>query len=100
VLIYGAGDGGELALRELRKNKLLRREPIGFVDDDRSKIGMRIHEVPVLGDLAAVEPLLMAHRVAEVIVASERIPAERIRQIEAICASHGVPVARAVWRIE
>jgi UDP-GlcNAc:undecaprenyl-phosphate GlcNAc-1-phosphate transferase len=100
VLIYGAGDGGELALRELRKNTRLRREPVGFVDDDRSKLGTRIHEVPVLGNLAAVEPLLDAHRVAEVIVASERIPAERIRQLEAICASRGIPVARAVWRIE
>jgi UDP-GlcNAc:undecaprenyl-phosphate GlcNAc-1-phosphate transferase len=100
VLIYGAGDVGELTLRELRKDKVLRREPVGFVDDDRSKIGMRIHEVPVLGDLAAVDPLLVAHRVAEVIVASERIPAERVRQIEEICASRGIPVARAVWRIE
>lgn len=100
VLIYGAGDGGELALRELRKNTRLRREPVGFVDDDRSKLGTRIHEVPVLGNLAAVEPLLDAHRVAEVIVASEQIPAERIRQLEAICASRGIPVARAVWRIE
>jgi hypothetical protein len=38
--------------------------------------------------------------VVEVIVASERIPAERIRQLEAICASRGITVARAVWRIE
>jgi UDP-GlcNAc:undecaprenyl-phosphate GlcNAc-1-phosphate transferase len=100
VLIYGAGDGGELALRELRKNTRLRREPVGFVDDDRAKTGTRIHEVPVLGTLAVVGPLLDAHRVAEVIVASEHIPAERVRQLEAICASRGITVARAVWRIE
>jgi UDP-GlcNAc:undecaprenyl-phosphate GlcNAc-1-phosphate transferase len=100
VLIYGAGDGGEFALRELRSNKGLRREPVGFVDDDRSKIGTRIHEVTVLGDLTTVESLLEAHRVAEVIVASDRIPAERIRRLEAICASRGVPVARVVWRVE
>jgi UDP-GlcNAc:undecaprenyl-phosphate GlcNAc-1-phosphate transferase len=100
VLIYGAGDGGEVALRELRKDTKLRREPVGFLDDDRSKIGMRIHEVPVLGDLATVESLLESRRVAEVIVASDRIPAERIRRLEAICASRGIAVARAVWRVE
>jgi UDP-GlcNAc:undecaprenyl-phosphate GlcNAc-1-phosphate transferase len=100
VLIYGAGDGGELALRELRKNARLRREPVGFVDDDRAKTGMRIHEVPVLGTLTAIEPLLDAHRVAEVIVASAQIPAERIRQLEAVCAGRGITVSRAVWRIE
>jgi UDP-GlcNAc:undecaprenyl-phosphate GlcNAc-1-phosphate transferase len=100
VLIYGAGDGGEFALRELRSNKGLRREPVGFVDDDRSKIGTRIHEVTVLGDLTTVESLLEAHRVAEVIVASDRIPAERVRRLEAICARRGIPVARVVWRVE
>ncbi|MBI1892862.1 MAG: hypothetical protein HYS14_01940, partial [Candidatus Rokubacteria bacterium] len=78
VLIYGAGDGGELMLRELRNNAALRREAVGFLDDDRSKVGTRIHEVPVLGGLDRVEELLGAHRIAEVIVASEKIPADRV----------------------
>jgi UDP-GlcNAc:undecaprenyl-phosphate GlcNAc-1-phosphate transferase len=100
VLIYGAGDGGELMLRELRKNPALRRQPVGFLDDDRSKIGTRIHEVPVLGGLDRAGDLLATHRVAEVIVASAKIPGDRLRALEVVCAARGVSVIRGALRLE
>ena len=43
VLIYGAGDGGELLLRELRNNSEHHLSPIGFLDDDPAKSGKVIH---------------------------------------------------------
>jgi UDP-GlcNAc:undecaprenyl-phosphate GlcNAc-1-phosphate transferase len=100
VLIYGAGDGGEMTLRELRKNAGRGREAVGFLDDDRTKLGTRIHGVPILGGLEAAEDLLGQYQIREVIVASDKIPAERRRRLEAICAAQGVPVARAVLRID
>jgi UDP-GlcNAc:undecaprenyl-phosphate GlcNAc-1-phosphate transferase len=100
VLIYGAGDGGELTLRELRNNKALRREPVGFLDDDRSKVGTRIHKVPVLGGLDRAEDLLATHRVVEVIVASSKIPGDRLRALEALCSARGVSVIRGALRLE
>jgi len=100
VLIYGAGDGGELMLRELRNNPVLRRQPVGFLDDDRWKAGTRIHGVPVLGGVAQAGGLLARHRIGEVIVASDKIPAERLRELEALCAARGVAVARGALRIE
>jgi UDP-GlcNAc:undecaprenyl-phosphate GlcNAc-1-phosphate transferase len=77
VLDYGAGDGGELALRELRNNAGLARDVRGFIDDDRPKAGTRIHGVPVLGPLDELEALLWAHPVEEGVVASREIPTER-----------------------
>ena len=100
VLVYGAGDGGELALRELRNNAGLAREVRGFIDDDRAKAGTRIHGVPVLGPLDDLEALLRAHRVEEVVVASRKIPPERLRRLEATCAARGVVVVRASVRLE
>ncbi|MGH7264858.1 MAG: hypothetical protein ACREMB_08375 [Candidatus Rokuibacteriota bacterium] len=100
VLIYGAGDGGELTLRELRQNLRLQREPVGFLDDDRAKVGTRIHGVPVLAGLDHAADLLAAHRVGEVIVASDKITAERVRRLETICAPRGVTVVRATIRLE
>ena len=49
VLIYGAGDGGELLLRELRNNRELNLSPIGFLDDDPAKSGKVIHGLKVFG---------------------------------------------------
>ena len=49
VLIYGAGDGGELLLRELRNNRELQLAPVGFLDDDPAKSGKVIHGLRVFG---------------------------------------------------
>jgi UDP-GlcNAc:undecaprenyl-phosphate GlcNAc-1-phosphate transferase len=100
VLVYGAGDGGELALRELRNNAGLAREVVGFIDDDRAKAGTRIHGVPVLGPLDELEVLLRAHPVEEVVVASRKIPPDRLYRLEATCAARGVVVLRASVRLE
>jgi UDP-GlcNAc:undecaprenyl-phosphate GlcNAc-1-phosphate transferase len=100
VLVYGAGDGGELALRELRNNPGLAREVVGFIDDDRAKAGTRIHGVPVLGALHELEALLRAHPVEEVVVASRKIPPDRLYRLEATCAARGVVVLRASVRLE
>ncbi len=50
VLIVGAGDGGRLLLRELIRNPELGYRPVGFVDDDPRKQGMRLERgIEVLG---------------------------------------------------
>ena len=60
VLIVGGGDGGRLVVRELIRNPQLRLRPVGFVDDDPRKLGMKDeHGLKVLGttdseDLARV----------------------------------------------
>ena len=100
ILIYGAGDGGELALREVRNNPALAREAVGFIDDDRAKVGTRIHGVPVLGDLERLEDVLAERQIDEVVVASSKIAAARVRRLQATCAARGVGVVRAGVRFE
>jgi UDP-GlcNAc:undecaprenyl-phosphate GlcNAc-1-phosphate transferase len=100
VLVYGAGDGGELVLRELRNNTALARAAVGFIDDDRTKAGTRIHGVPVLGALDALEGILRTHSVEEVVIASHKIPPERLRCLEQTCAEHRVAIVRASVRLE
>src|SRR5262249_14626643 len=48
ALIYGAGDGGALLVRELRNNIRLDYRPVAFIDDDLTKQSKRVLGVPVL----------------------------------------------------
>ena len=58
VLIYGAGRGGELLLREILNNKKLNVQPIGFVDDDPMKKGKKIQGYPIWGPFDNIDNLL------------------------------------------
>ncbi|CUS32560.1 Polysaccharide biosynthesis protein CapD [Candidatus Nitrospira nitrosa] len=49
VVVYGAGSAGERLVRALKQNSVNKYKPVGFLDDDPSKMGKRIHGVPVLG---------------------------------------------------
>ena len=43
VLIAGAGDVGEMVVREMRTSHMVSLEPVGFVDDNSVKQGVVIH---------------------------------------------------------
>src|ERR1017187_2416557 len=48
VVIYGAGQAGDMLLREIRSNPRLAYDVRGFIDDNRQKVGMRVQLVTVL----------------------------------------------------
>ena len=50
-LIVGAGNCGEKLYREIRDNVSLHYNVVGFVDDSPVKVGMKIHGVPILGQV-------------------------------------------------
>jgi UDP-GlcNAc:undecaprenyl-phosphate/decaprenyl-phosphate GlcNAc-1-phosphate transferase len=100
VIIYGAGDGGDLIVREMRNNPGLERTPVGFIDDDRTKHQTRIHGLPVFGGLEQIEPLVRERGVGEVIVSSEKIAGDALKGAVEICQRLGVPLSRSSFRLE
>jgi UDP-GlcNAc:undecaprenyl-phosphate/decaprenyl-phosphate GlcNAc-1-phosphate transferase len=95
VLIYGAGDGGVLAMREIQGNQGLGRVVIGFLDDDRWKRATQVRGIPVIGGLDQLVEILEKHAIDEVIVASTRIPLHRLRTLADLCGERDVSVVRA-----
>jgi len=90
VLLYGAGDAGYLALREIRQNPDLNLEPVGFVDDDRDKQGRVAHGLRVLGGGDQLAELCEQRNVAEVIVTISTLSDDVRRRIRRNCRELGV----------
>ena len=81
ALIVGAGSAGALIGKELCENQQIGLEPVGFVDDDRSKHGKRIHNLPVLGSLEQLPALAERLAVAEVLIAMPTAPGSVVREV-------------------
>jgi FlaA1/EpsC-like NDP-sugar epimerase len=91
ALIIGAGDAGALVVRELQKNPDLNLKPVGFLDDNPSKLKQQIHGVPVVGTLSDIGKVLEHRKVDEVIIAIPSSSGKVIRMIADVCRLRGVP---------
>ncbi|HVZ77663.1 MAG TPA: nucleoside-diphosphate sugar epimerase/dehydratase, partial [Gemmatimonadaceae bacterium] len=69
VLIAGAGAVGQMILKEMLGNPQLGLKPVGFVDDDRLKQGLRVGNLPILGTLADAPHIIREMKIAEVVIA-------------------------------
>jgi FlaA1/EpsC-like NDP-sugar epimerase len=92
VLIVGAGDGGRLLLRELHRNPDLGYSPIGFIDDDTGKKGMRVEGVPVRGTTAELAEVLEDWEPDEVLIAIPSAPGTLRATVVSECRARNIPV--------
>jgi FlaA1/EpsC-like NDP-sugar epimerase len=93
VLIVGAGDGGRLVLREIVRNRGLGLQPVGFLDDDPRKRGLRIDGVKVRGDTETELPRVLGETEPdEVIIAIPSAPGSTRARVVRECRLRGIPV--------
>ncbi len=94
VLIYGAGRGGEILLREVLNNRRLAVEPVGFIDDDPVKTGKKLQGFPVLGTSGDLEALVEKHRVSGLVISVADMPAERLEKLRRFCRRREIHLKR------
>jgi FlaA1/EpsC-like NDP-sugar epimerase len=93
VLIVGAGDGGRLVLREIVRNRELGLIPVGFLDDDPRKRGLRIDGVQVRGGTEDDLPRILDDAEPdEVIIAIPSAPGSTRARVVRECRARGIPV--------
>jgi FlaA1/EpsC-like NDP-sugar epimerase/EAL domain-containing protein (putative c-di-GMP-specific phosphodiesterase class I) len=89
VLVVGAGSAGISLAREMQKHPDNGLFPIGFVDDDPSKLNYHISGLRVLGDRYRIAQILEEHNVDRVIIAIPSASGQVIREILTICRQQG-----------
>jgi FlaA1/EpsC-like NDP-sugar epimerase len=92
VLIVGAGEAGQLIAREMERSPELGQTPIGFVDDDPRKRGMRIHSLKVLGTTNELDRVLDDVPPDGVIIAIPSAPGVVRGKVVRACRDRNIPV--------
>lgn len=85
MLIIGAGNAGEVLLREIQRMPVLRYDVVGFIDDDWRKHGVRIHGVPVLASVEQIKKIARKHSVDEIVIAMPSASHKQLRRVIEHC---------------
>jgi len=95
ILIVGAGETGELLVRSLRKSDDKMNNPIAFVDDDQSKQKLRVHGLPVVGEIKNLPEVVEKYEIDEVVIAFSKTSGKQMREILSLCREVKMPVTMA-----
>jgi FlaA1/EpsC-like NDP-sugar epimerase len=85
VLVAGAGDAGEMVIKDIVRNPAMGLHPVGIVDDDRRKRGRSLHGVRVVGTCGDIPDLVAKLAIDQVILAIPSATGKLIREVVACC---------------
>ncbi|MDL1968330.1 MAG: glycosyl transferase [Deltaproteobacteria bacterium] len=88
VLIYGAGRGGEILLREILNNKRLKIKPIGFIDDDELKTGKILQGYPIFGVFKDIEFHLNKYKISGMLISFNNKDPQKLKAIKECCKAN------------
>lgn len=100
VLIYGAGDGGEMVLRELRNNAEWNYRPVAFIDDDPMKADKMISGLRVYDANVSLAELCREKDIQEILISTRRLSPEQFSSIRELCRDENISLRRAQLKIE
>lgn len=84
VLLIGAGVGAQAVVREIARPGS-EYAPIGYIDDDHSKVGLKIEELPVLGTVDQLPELVSTYPVDEVLIAVPSASSKQMQRFVEAC---------------
>ena len=90
VMIIGTGPLAERLLRELYGISDKPYQVLGFIDEKSLHKGMKIHGVPVVGDLDDIPYLVRSHMVDDIFIADPGLKAHTIKNLIEEHAGKGV----------
>jgi FlaA1/EpsC-like NDP-sugar epimerase len=92
VIVVGAGDAGQLVIKEMQRSRQLGYTPIGLVDDDPRKKNLRVHGVRVLGTTEELPHILRDNRPDELLIAIPSASGEERQKVVEVARRVGIPV--------
>ena len=92
VMIVGAGEAGNIILREIILSKYLMQRVVCFIDDDKSKIGSYMNGVPIVGDRESIHKNVKKYNVDYIYIALPSASNADRSEIINICKDTGCKI--------
>ena len=99
LIVYGSGEQSSMVIRALLDGPTV-YQMLGFVDDDRLNRGTRVQGYPVLGGHEHLVSLIQAGGVDSIVITGQVFDVDRLRELERLCAHHGVTFSRFRFGLE
>ncbi|MCC6470625.1 MAG: polysaccharide biosynthesis protein [Alphaproteobacteria bacterium] len=99
VLLVGASDAAEMFIRDMNRDSAAPYRVVGMVDTKDNRIGRRIHDVDVLGDLDAIPDVVAklerrGRRPQRLIVTKTNIEPDMLRRLLDQAEQHGMTLGQ------
>jgi FlaA1/EpsC-like NDP-sugar epimerase len=99
TLIIGAGNTGEMILRDIKRTGYVEFYPVGFLDDDKRKIGTYLHGVKVLDKIENLEKVIKAYSIEAIIIAIASLSHRELTGIYISAKKFGVKTIKIIPKI-
>jgi UDP-GlcNAc:undecaprenyl-phosphate GlcNAc-1-phosphate transferase len=100
TLIYGAGIGGQMAVKEIENNSVLGLTIKGFIDDNPKLKGKKVYGYPVYGSIHDFGNLAGHMSIKEVIISFKPNGCEPKKEIMQICEKIGCEIEVKQMKLE
>jgi len=91
VILVGAGDAGEMILRESQRHPENGYKVVGFIDDNPEKLNKDIHGIKILGSIDDLPEVVKKGTIDEIIITIPSAGRDQIRRIVDICSKTKLP---------
>lgn len=86
TLIVGAGSAGAMIARQLKNEHNNEMQPVGFIDDDRTKQKMQLYNLSVLGKVKDIPDIVESEKIEHIVIAIPSMKNGALEQIVEQCA--------------
>jgi len=92
TILIGAGNAGNIVVKELKQRTDLGIDVLGFIDDDPRKISTTIQGIKVIGNTAQIPEIVKRHKIEEAIITIANASSKDIRRIVGLCEGTKIKV--------
>ncbi len=101
IMVVGAGNAGDVLIREMKSSDKINMTPVCVIDDDKNKIGQYIDGVKIVGNTSKIVEAAKDYLVDEIIIAMPSVNKKRLGDIVKECKKTrcGVKVIPSVGQL-